>query len=74
MTPTERRHLAEAITTNPLYRAVLDEMEAGAIEALVNAQDNEQRHTRQMKVQAIRAFRADLDACLDTREPRSAPA
>ena len=74
MTPTERRHLAEAITTNPLYRAVLDEMETGAIEALVNAQDNEQRHTRQMKVQAIRAFRADLDACLDTREPRSAPA
>ena len=74
MTPTERRHLAEQITANPLFRIILDEMESGAIEALVNAQDNEQRHTRQMKVQAIRAFRADLDACLDTREPKSAPA
>lgn len=74
MTPAERRNLAEQITGNPLFRAILDEMESGAIEALVNAQDNEQRHTRQMKVQAIRAFRADLDACLDTREPKSAPA
>jgi hypothetical protein len=74
MTPTERKHLADAITTNPLYRAVLDEMESGAIEALINAQTEEHRHTRQMRVQAIRAFRADLDACLDTREPKSAPA
>ncbi len=74
MTPQERRHLAEAITTNPLYSIILDEMEIGAIEALVNAQTDEHRLTRQLRVQAIRAFRADLDACLDTREPKSAPA
>jgi hypothetical protein len=74
MTPTERRHLAEAITANPLFTAILDNMESGAIEALVHAQTDQTRLTWQLKVQAIREFRADLDACLDTREPKSAPA
>ncbi len=74
MTPTERRHLAEQMMANPLYRLILDEMETGAIEALINAQTDEHRHTRQMRVQAIREFRADLGACLDTREPKDAPA
>jgi hypothetical protein len=74
MTPRDRKSLAEQIKGNPLFTAILDEMETGAIEALINAQTEEHRHTRQMRVQAIRAFRADLDACLDTREPKSAPA
>lgn len=74
MTPQERKHLAEAITTNPLFTAILDEMENGAIEALIHAQTDEHRLTRQLKVQAIREFRSDLGACLDTREPKSAPA
>ena len=74
MTPAERKSLAEQITANPLFRSILDDMESGAIEALINAQDNEQRHTRQMRVQAIRDFRTDLAQCLDTRIPKSAPA
>lgn len=74
MTPQERKSLAEQITTNPLYAVILDEMESGAIEALINAQDDEQRMVRQYRVQAIRAFRADLGECLNTREPKSAPA
>ena len=74
MTPAERRHLAEQITANPLFRAILDEMEGNAIEALVNAQTDEHRLIRQLRVKAIREFRADLGACLDTREPKSAPA
>ncbi len=74
MTPAERKSLAEQITANPLFKAILDEMETGAIEALINAQDNEQRHTRQLRVQAIREFRADLGDCLNTRTPKSAPA
>lgn len=74
MTPLERKHLAEQITGNPLLQAILSEMESGAIEALVNSQDDEQRRTRQLKVQAIREFRADLSNCLDTRIPKSAPA
>ena len=74
MTPAERKSLAEQITANPLFRAILDEMEIGAIEALINAQDDAQRHARQMRVQAIREFRTDLAQCLDTRTPKSAPA
>lgn len=74
MTPTERKSLAEQMKANPLYEIILSEMEGGAIEALIHAHTEEQRLTRQLRVQAIRAFRADLDACLDTREPKSAPA
>lgn len=74
MTPAQRKSLAEQITGNPLFTAILDEMESGAIEALINAQDNEQRLHRQLKVQAVREFRADLAQCLHVREARSAPA
>ena len=74
MTPAQRKSLAEQITGNPLFTAILDEMESGAIESLINAQDNEQRLHRQLKVQAVREFRADLGNCLNTREPKSAPA
>ncbi len=74
MTPAERKSLAEQITANPLFKAILDEMETGAIEALINAQDNEQRLHRQLKVQAVREFRSDLAECLQVRETRSAPA
>lgn len=74
MTPQERKSLAEQIAANPLFRAILDEMEASAIEALINAQTDEHRHARQLRVQAIRAFRSDLTEALSTREPKSAPA
>lgn len=74
MTPQERKSLAEQITANPLFRTILDEMETGAIEALVSAQTDEHRLTRQLKVQAIREFRADLAELLNTRTPKSAPA
>ena len=74
MTPAERKSLAEQITANPLFTAILAEMEHGATEALIAAQDDQSRLTRQLRVQAIREFRADLGNCLNTREPKSAPA
>ena len=74
MTPQERKSLAEQITGNPLFKAILDEMEQGATEALIYAQDHETRLTRQLTVQAIRQFRSDLTQALSTREPKSAPA
>lgn len=74
MTPQERKSLAEQITANPLFTAILDDMERGAIEALIYATDDEQRHARQLRVQAIRQFRSDLAEALSTREPKSAPA
>lgn len=74
MTPQERKSLAEQITGNPLFKAILDEMEQGATEALIYAQDNETRLTRQLMVQAIRTFRQDLAATLNTHEPKAAPA
>ena len=73
MTPKERKSLAEQITANPLFTAILDDMERGAIEALIYAPD-ETRLTRQLTVQAIRQFRSDLTEALSTREPKSAPA
>lgn len=74
MTPQERKSLAEQITANPLFTAILDDMERGAIEALIYATDETQRHERQLRVQAIRQFRSDLAEALSTREPKSAPA
>ena len=74
MTPQERKSLAEQITANPLFRTILDEMETGAIEALVSAQTDEHRLTRQLRVQAIREFRSGLVEALSTRTPKSAPA
>ncbi len=74
MTPQERKSLAEQITANPLFTQILGDMETNAIEALVSAQTDEHRLTRQLKVQAIREFRADLGECLNTRTPKSAPA
>ena len=73
MTPQERKSLAEQITANPLFTAILDDMERGAIEALIYAPDDT-RHTAQLRVQAIRSFRQDLGECLNTREPKAAPA
>lgn len=73
MTPRERKSLAEQIVSNPLFAEILDGMESGAIEALINAQTDEHRHARQLRVQAIRAFRSDLAEALDTRDPKSAP-
>lgn len=74
MTPRERKALAEQIVANPLFNSILDEMEKGAIEALIYAQDEDQRLIQQLRIQAIRQFRSDLGECLNTREPKSAPA
>lgn len=72
MTPKERKSLAEQITANPIFTAILDDMERGAIEALIYAPD-ETRHTAQLRVQAIRQFRADLAECLRVVEPKASP-
>lgn len=73
MTPEERKSLAQQITTNPLFASVLDDLEKRAIEMLIYA-DEPDRLDAQMRVRAIRAFRADLDACLSTRTPKAGPA
>ena len=74
MTPQERKSLAEQITANPLFTAILDDMERGAIEGLIHAGTDQSRHECQLRVQAIRTFRQDLGECLNTREPKAAPA
>lgn len=72
MTPDERRSLAEQITTNPLYAEVLDTMERSAVERLIYAKTDTAE--AQLRVQAIRAFRQDLDECLNTQPRKGAPA
>ena len=73
MTPAERKSLAEQITANPLFNELLGEIEQGAIEALIYANE-EHRLEAQLRVQAIRTLRADLTEALDTRERKVAPA
>lgn len=74
MTPDERRSLAEQITTNPLYKKILDELEQSAIERLIAAGDDETRLTAQLRVQETRALRQELDACLANPVRKAAPA
>ncbi len=73
MTPEQRKSLAEQIITNPLYNLVLDEMEQASIERLVYEQHDNLAEA-QLRVQAIRAFRSDLDRCLNNRPKKGAPA
>lgn len=72
MTPDERRSLAEQISANPLFNEILADMERRAVEALIYATDD--TRSAQLRVQAVRNFRADLGAALSTRAPKSAPA
>lgn len=72
MTPDERRSLAEQILSNPLFSEVVNDMERRAIERLIYADENTAE--AQLRVQAIRTFRADLEANLNTRERKGAPA
>lgn len=75
MTPTERAHLAEAILTNPLFAVVMSELEASAIERMVNANTSLARLEGQLRVQAVRSFRSDCEAALrSNRERKAAPA
>lgn len=74
MTPAERRSLAEQIISNPLFDEIMDGLETSAIERLISADTDESRLIAQLRVQAVRALRRDLDACLDTPERRGVPA
>lgn len=74
MTPQERKSLAEQITTNPLFTEIMTGLETSAIERMISAKDDETRLTAQLRVQAIRALRQELDDCLTIRERKGAPA
>ena len=73
MTPQDRKALAEQILGNPLFKTILSEIEANAIEQLIFSQQ-ENSLAAQMRVQAIRSFREDLEASLDTHERKGAVA
>ena len=75
MTPDERKALAESLLANPLFTAVMAQLEASAIERLVNATTDLTRHECQLRVHAVRSFRADCEASLrSTRPVKGAPA
>lgn len=77
MTPQERKSLAETILSNPLTDDILDGLERDAVDRCVNAPwtDHELRAAAAAEVRAIRAFRANLEACLRDNSPRKgAPA
>jgi hypothetical protein len=75
MTPDERKSLAEQITTNPLYSVIMAELERSAIERMIHATTDLDRHECQLRVQAVRSFRSDCEASLrSNRERKAAPA
>lgn len=77
MTPRERAELARQILDNPLFTAVLDDIEKSAIETGINAPAlaDDIRAAAMAEVRAIRAFRSNLRAMLeDTRPRKGAPA
>lgn len=72
MTPDERRSLAEQITTNPLFVEIMAEMEQRAIERLIYAKED--TASAQLRVQAIRNFRQDLEEALNIPVRKATPA
>lgn len=72
MTPQERKSLAEQLLTNPLFTATLEDMERSAVERLIYAKDDTAE--AQLRVQAIRTFRQDLEQALNTQPRKGAPA
>lgn len=75
MTPEERKSLAEQLKANPLFDDLIDGIEASAIEALIYANNENDRLSAQWRVRAARAFREDCEAALrSTRDRKGAPA
>ena len=72
MTPEERKALAEQLNANPLLEGILNDMENSAIEVLIHEEHD--RQGAQMRVRAVRTFRSDLAAALNTRPKKAAPA
>ena len=77
MTPRERAELARQILDNPLFNAVLSEIEQAAIETAINAPAlaDDIRAAAMAETRVIRAFRSKLRASLEDMRPRKgAPA
>lgn len=74
MTPDEKKSLAQQLANNPVWKALLDEREASALDALVNETDTEKFLRLQERVKQIRALRSDLTELASTRERKGAPA
>lgn len=75
MTSEVRASLAEQLTTNALFETLLSELEAGAVEQMVLAQDDTTRAEGAMYVRAVRSFRHDCNRQLrGKRERKPAPA
>jgi len=77
VTPQEKASLAEQILSNPLFDAIMADMERIAIDLCINAPmiNHELRAAAAAEVRAIRAFQANCRAALhNNRPPKDAPA
>lgn len=75
MNENDRASLAEQLVANPLWDVLMDEQERSAVERMVNAATDITRLECQLRVLAVRSFRADCEASLrSTRQVKSAPA
>jgi len=75
MDKNEAASLAEQILSNPLFAEIMQGLEANAVERMIAAPDDLSRHECQLRIQAVRAFRADCEGHLrSTRPVKGAPA
>lgn len=75
MTPENRKALAEQLASNPLFPALMAELEQDAVERMIAAQTDTARMEAQAYVRATRAFRANCEAELrNTGKRKGAPA
>jgi hypothetical protein len=75
VSPNEKRALSEQILKNPVFTEILDGIEANAIEGMIYADTDQDRHVGALRVIAVRAFREDCLAMLNNDPKRKgAPA
>lgn len=70
MNKDERKALAEQLNANPLFHALLDDMEKAAVEALVRADTEQKRVEGQWRVLSVRSFREDCGEYLRSTPER----
>lgn len=75
MTPEQRASHAKDMLNNPLLSEIFDNLEKGAVERCLYAQDDDTRARAAMDALAVRSFRSDCEAMLRSeRAPKAAPA
>jgi hypothetical protein len=64
VSPEDRKKLAEQLEANPLFKALLSEMEDAAMQAMLHAGDEQTRLEAQIRAQTVIDFRRNWQRLL----------